>query len=134
MSYFQFTISLIFNPYFVLRYFIHLIMSSVTQEDGFNEVTHGHKKRKTSGSPTLPSQLKSGSSEPPLGTPVRPKPNIKSMISVILSGVNEEYGNWTKLLGELRQFHSCLKISQIKELSKGDFLIIEDSVQDVIIL
>ena len=37
-------------------------------------------------------------------------------------------------MGELRQFHPCLKISQIKELSKGDFLIIGDSVQDIIVL
>ena len=37
-------------------------------------------------------------------------------------------------MGELRQFHPSLKISQIKELSKGDFLIIGDSVQDTIIL
>ena len=37
-------------------------------------------------------------------------------------------------MGELRQFHLGLKISQIKELPKGDFLIIGDSVQDVIIL
>ena len=37
-------------------------------------------------------------------------------------------------MSELRQFHSSLKISQIKELSKGDFLIIGDSVQDIIIM
>ena len=37
-------------------------------------------------------------------------------------------------MGELKQFHPSLKISQIKELSKGDFLIIGDSVQDTIIL
>ena len=37
-------------------------------------------------------------------------------------------------MGELRQFHPSLKISQIKELSKGDFLIIGDSVQNIIIL
>ena len=37
-------------------------------------------------------------------------------------------------MGELRQFHASLKISQIKELSKGDFLIIGDSVHDKIIL
>ena len=37
-------------------------------------------------------------------------------------------------MGELRQFHPSLKISQIKELSKGGFLIIGDSVQDMIIL
>ena len=107
---------------------------SSTQEEGFTEVTRGRKKRKASGSPTLPSQPKPGSSEPPLGTPVRPKPNIKNTIPVILSGVNEEFRNWRKLMGELRQFHAGLKISQIKELSKGDFLIIGDSVQDIIIL
>ena len=37
-------------------------------------------------------------------------------------------------MGELRQFHPSLRISQIKELPKGDFLIIGDSVQDLIIL
>ena len=37
-------------------------------------------------------------------------------------------------MGELRQFHPSLKISQIKELPKGDFLIIGDSMQDVLTL
>ena len=37
-------------------------------------------------------------------------------------------------MGKLRQFHPSLKISQIKELPKGDFLVISDSVQDIIIL
>ena len=35
-------------------------------------------------------------------------------------------------MGELRQFHPSLKISQIKELSKRNFLIIWDSVQDIL--
>ena len=38
------------------------------------------------------------------------------------------------IMGELRQYHPSLKVSQIKELPKGDFLVIGDSVQDVIIL
>ena len=107
---------------------------SFTQEEGFTEVTCGRKKSKASGSPTLSSQPKPGSSESPLGTPVSPKPNIKNTIPVILSGVNEEFRSCRKLMGELRQFHPSLKISQIKELSKENFLIIGDSVQDVIIL
>ena len=37
-------------------------------------------------------------------------------------------------MGELRQYHPSLKVSRIKELPKGDFLIIGDSIQDVIIL
>ena len=37
-------------------------------------------------------------------------------------------------MGELRQFQPSLKISQIKELPKGDFVVIGDSVQDFIII
>ena len=37
-------------------------------------------------------------------------------------------------MGELRQYHPCLKISSIKELPKRDFVAVGDSVQDVIIL
>ena len=36
-------------------------------------------------------------------------------------------------MGELRQYHLILKVSQIKELPKGDFSVIDDSVQGVII-
>ena len=66
---------------------------SYTQEEGFTEVTRGCKKRKVSGSPTLPNQAKPSSSKPPPETPVRRKPNIKNTIPVILSGVNEEFRN-----------------------------------------
>ena len=45
-------------------------MSSATQGDRFTEVTRRRKKRKAMNSPTLPSQPKPGSFEPPLGTPV----------------------------------------------------------------
>ena len=37
-------------------------------------------------------------------------------------------------MGELRQYHPSLKISRIKELPKGNFVVIVDAVQDVIIL
>ena len=37
-------------------------------------------------------------------------------------------------MGELRQYHPSLKVSQIKELPKGDFPVIGDSMQDVFIL
>ena len=37
-------------------------------------------------------------------------------------------------MGELRQYHLSLKVSQIMELPKGEFLVIGDSVQDVVIL
>ena len=38
-------------------------------EDEFTEVTRDRKKRKALSSPTLPSQRKPGSSEPPLSSP-----------------------------------------------------------------
>ena len=37
-------------------------------------------------------------------------------------------------MGELRQHHPGLKVSQVKELPKGDLLIIGDSMQDMLIL
>ena len=37
-------------------------------------------------------------------------------------------------MGELRHYHPCLKVSNAKELPKGDFLLIGDSIQDVVIL
>ena len=67
----------------------------------------------------------------PLRTPARPKPNT---IPVIISGVDEKFKSWRKLLGELRQYHPSLKISRIKELPKGDFVAIGDSMEDVNIL
>ena len=105
-------------------------MSSVG-EDEFIEVFRDRKKRKALSSRTLPSQRKPGSSEPPLSSPVNPSSSVKNKIPVIISGVDEK---WRQLLGELRQYHPGLRINHIKELPKGDFLIIGDSVQDMIIL
>ena len=110
-------------------------MPSDNQEDEFTEVSRKRKKHKATGSPTLSTLQKTGSSEPPPGTPTCPKlANIKNKIPVILSGIKAEHKNWHKLLGKLRQFHPGLKVSQSKELPKGDFLIFGDSIQDVLIL
>ena len=100
----------------------------------FTEVTRKRKKSKASDSPTLPSQPEPGHFESSLGTPVRPKPNPKNKIPVILSGVDIKFKNWTSVMGELRQYHPSLKVSEIKELPNGDFLVIGDSIQDIIIL
>ena len=53
---------------------------------------------------------------------------------MIISGVDPKLKNWRKLMGELRQYHPCLKVSNVKELPKGDFLLIGDSIQNVVIL
>ena len=108
-------------------------MSSVG-EDEFTEVTLDWRKRKALSSPTLPSQHKPCSSEPPLSFPVNPSSRLKNKIPVIISGVDEKFKTWRQLLGELKQYHPGLRINHIKELPKGDFLIIGDSVQEMIIL
>ena len=98
-------------------------MSSISQGDGFIEVTRGnfHKKHKRSTSPTLKNQPKPGYH---LGTPVRLEPYRKNTIPVIISGVDEIFKSWRKPTSELRQYHPSLKISMIKELLKGGFLAI----------
>ena len=37
-------------------------------------------------------------------------------------------------MGELRQYHPSLKISQVKELTKGGLLVVGDSPQDALTL
>ena len=53
---------------------------------------------------------------------------------MIIRGVNDKFKSWKKLLGTLRQYHPSLEISRIKDTPKGDFVIIGDTLQDVIIL
>ena len=101
---------------------------SATQRDGFTEATRGRKQRKAISSPTLPSQPKPGSSKDPLGTSVRPKPSIKNSIPWCRRKVQ-------KLENANGRIETVPRWSQnVKELPKGDFVVIGDSVQDVIIL
>ena len=110
-------------------------MSSVNQEEEFTEVTHKRKKRKATNSPTLSTLQRTRSSEQPPKTPVRPKlSSFRNTIPFILSGIDEKFKTWRSVMGELRQRHPGLKISQVKELAKGDLLVVGDSVQDVVIL
>ena len=97
-------------------------MPSVNQEDEFTEVTHKHKKHKATSSPTLLSSLRrTRSSEQPPETPARPKPSTyKNTIPVIFGGIDPKFQNWQSIMGELRQHHPSLKISQVKELAKED--------------
>ena len=100
------------------------------------EVTHKRKKCKATTSPTLPSTLqRTRSSEQPPETPARPKPSTyKNAIPVIFSGIDAKFQNWRSIMGELRQHHPSLNISQIKELTKGGLLVVGNSPQDAVIL
>ena len=109
-------------------------MTSVSQEDEFSKVTRKRRKRKAISSPTLPTLQKPSSSEHPQEIPVRPRPSFKNTIPVIISGVDDKIKTWRQLMGELRQYHPGLKVSSIKALPKGDFVIVGDSLQDVTIL
>ena len=73
-------------------------------------------------------------SELPPETQVCPRPSHKNTIPVIISGVDDKIRTWRQLMGELRQYHPGLKVSSIKALPKGDFVIIGDSLQDMLIL
>ena len=110
-------------------------MSSVSQEDEFTKVHRKRQKRKALGSPTLPTLQETRSPEQPPITLVRPKSStIPNKIPVILSGFDSQFKSWRTVMGELRQHHPSLKVSQVKELTKGDLLIIGDSMQDMLIL
>ena len=98
------------------------------------EVHHKRKKRKTSSSPTLPSTLqRTRSSELPPETPTRPKTPYKNQIPVILSNIDDKFQTWRQVMGELRQHHPTLRISEVKALQKGNLLVVGDSLQDAII-
>ena len=110
-------------------------MQSVSQEDEFTKVNRKHQKHKATSSPMLPTLQKTGSSEHPPETPVGLSPSIiRNKILVIISGIEKKFKTWRSVMGELRQFHPSLKVSQVKKLPKGDLLIIGNSMQDVIIL
>ena len=111
-------------------------MSSDNQEGEFMEVHRKRKKRKTTGSPTLPPTLqRTRSSELPPETPARPKTSTyKNQIPVILSNIDEKFQTWRQVMGELRQHHPSLRISKVKALQKGDLLVVGDSPRDAVIL
>ena len=109
-------------------------MTSVSQEDEFTEVTCKCKKLKAFSSPTFPVLQKPSSSEHPPEAPVLPRSSLKNTIPVIISGVDDKIKTWRQLMGKLRQYHPGLKVSSIKALPKGDFVLVGDSLQDVIIL
>ena len=109
-------------------------MTSVKKEDEFTEVARKCKKHRAISSPMLRTLQKTGSSELPPVIPVHPKSSYKNKIPVIISGVDNKFKNWRQLMCKLRQYHPSLKVSSIKELPKGDFIVIGDSVQDIIIL
>ena len=90
------------------------------------EVALQRKKRKATSSPMLSTLQMTSSSEQPPETSVGPKP--PTFVNKILSGIDKKFKTWRSVMGELRQYYPSLKVSQVKELPKGDLLVIGDTL------
>ena len=72
-------------------------------ESGFQ--TPASKKRKASGSPSLP----------PASQPTTPPSNYKNKTPLIATGFDPKFNTPIKIMSELRQYHPNLRVFQIKQ-------------------
>ena len=85
--------------------------------------TPASKKRKTSGSPSLP----------PASQPTTPPSNYKNKTPLITTGIDPKFNTPIKILSELRQYHPNLRVLQIKQTKNG-WIFIGDTPKDFAIL
>ena len=90
-------------------------------ESGFQ--TPASKKRKASGSPSLP----------PVSQPTTPPSNYKNKTPLIATGIDPKFNTPIKIMGELRQYHPNLRVFQIKQTKNG-WIFIGDTPKDFAIL
>ena len=90
-------------------------------ESGFQ--TPASKKRKASGSPSLP----------PASQPTTPPSNYKNKTPLIATGIDPKFNTPIKIMSELRQYHPNLRVLQIK-LTKNGWIFIGDTPKDFAIL
>ena len=76
-------------------------------EDSFQ--TLASKKRKASGSPSLP----------PASQPTMPPSNYKNKTPLIATGTDPKFNTQVKIMSELRQYHPSLRVLQIKQVING---------------
>ena len=76
-------------------------------ESGFQ--TPASKKRKASGSPSLP----------PASQPTTLPSNYKNKSPLIATGIDPKYNTPIKIMSELRQYHPSLRVLQIKQTKNG---------------
>ena len=90
-------------------------------ESGFQ--TPASKKRKASGSPSLPpaSQLTTQPS------------NYKNKTPLIATGIDPKFNTPIKIMSELRQYHPNLRVLQIKQ-TKNSWIFMGDTPKDFAIL
>ena len=90
-------------------------------ESGFQ--TPASKKRKSSGSPSLP----------PVSQPTTPPSNYKKKTPLIATGIDPKFNSPIKIMSELRQYHPNLRVFQIKQTKNG-WIFIGDTPKDFAIL
>ena len=90
-------------------------------ESGFQ--TPASKKRKASGSPSLP----------PASQPTTPPSNYKNKTPLIATGIDPKFNTPIKIMSELRQYHPNLRVLQIKHIKSG-WIFIGDTPKDFAIL
>ena len=90
-------------------------------ESGFQ--TPASKKRKASGSPSLP----------PASQPTTPPSNYKNKTPLIATGIDPKFNTPIKIMSELRQYHPNLRVLQIKQTKNG-WIFIGDTPKDFTIL
>ena len=90
-------------------------------ESGFR--TPASKKRKASGSPSLP----------PASQPTMPPSDYKNKTPLIATGIDPKFNTQINIMSELRQYHPNLRVLQIKQMKYG-WIFIEDTPNDFAIL
>ena len=85
--------------------------------------TPASKKRKASGSPSLP----------PASQPTMPPSNYKNKTLLIATGIDPKFDTPNKIMSELRQYHPSLRVLQIKQVKNG-WIFIGDTPKDFAIL
>ena len=82
-------------------------MASRDTESGFQ--TPASKKRKASESPSVP----------PASQSTMPPTSYKNRKSLIVKGIDPRYNTQLKIMSEVRQYHSSLRVFQLKQSRNG---------------
>ena len=97
-------------------------MASIDITEGSFQ-TPASKKRKASGSPSLP----------PASQPTTPPSSYKNRNPLIATGIDPKFNTPIRIMSELRQYHPSLRVFQIKQ-SQKDWILIGDTPKDFAIL
>ena len=105
--------------YHIIFNLLHIIMATMDiTESGFQ--TPASKKRKASGSPSLP----------PASQPTRSPSTYKNKTPLIATGIDPKFITPIQIMSELRQYHPSLRVLQIKETKNG-WIFIGDTPKDL---